>query len=393
VGIGQYDLMQIHGQNHAESNTGLSNTGLSNTGSSNTGSSTTAESKPGDHDERHDYGLAYDLGEFQRRGMTQAAATASRGSSRLASSVGDASGFDRRNLLKFALVAGVAGFATLGLRRSTQAQAAGCADIPEETGGPFPGDGTNGPNVLTASGAVRSDITTSFAGMKGTAAGVPLSVTFTIIDAATCKPAKGYAVYAWHADQVGRYSLYSAGATDQNYLRGVQETDASGNATFKTVFPGCYDGRWPHIHFEVFPSLQAAGDAKKRIATSQIAMPKAECEQAYGAAGYSASIANLARVGIESDGVFGDDGAVHELPTMTGSATAGFTAALNVTVSNTVKASGGGPGGPGRGPRGPRRGQGKEPGQRPAPVTTAVKKTISAAKKKTTKRTTTTKKK
>ena len=33
--------------------------------------------------------------------------------------------------------------------------------IPEETAGPFPGDGSNGPDVLTESGVVRSDITTT----------------------------------------------------------------------------------------------------------------------------------------------------------------------------------------------------------------------------------------
>ena len=34
-------------------------------------------------------------------------------------------------------------------------------EIPEETAGPYPGDGSNGVNVLSESGIVRSDITTS----------------------------------------------------------------------------------------------------------------------------------------------------------------------------------------------------------------------------------------
>jgi protocatechuate 3,4-dioxygenase beta subunit len=337
-----------------------------------------------DHDDRHDFGLSYDLGELHRR---NAIARTLRG-------------FDRRDMLKFAFATTIVGATTFGLRRPAQSAAA-CVDIPEETGGPFPGDGTNGPNVLTTSGVVRRDITKSFGSMSGTAAGVPLTLTLTINNTATCAPAKGYAVYAWHCDQQGRYSLYSAGATDQNYLRGVQEADTSGNVTFSTIFPGCYDGRWPHIHFEVYPSLAAAGDASKRIATSQIAFPKAACDATYATAGYSASPANLAKVSLATDGVFSDDGGVRQLPTMTGSATSGFVAALTLSVSDTVKASGGGVGGPGGGPGQPPSGGGiggPPPGAPGAPgapgvttpVTTVAPKTTIAkttTAKKTTKKT------
>ena len=34
-------------------------------------------------------------------------------------------------------------------------------------------------------------------------------------------------------------------------LLGVQVTDANGRVTFTLIVPGCYPGRWPHIHFEV----------------------------------------------------------------------------------------------------------------------------------------------
>jgi protocatechuate 3,4-dioxygenase beta subunit len=334
------------------------------------------------HDERHDFGLSYDLGELSRRNATSAIRPVP-GTLMASTAV-----VDRRHLLKLAFVGSIAGVATLGFRRSANAQATAgsCVVIPEETAGPYPGDGTNGPNVLTASGVVRSDITTSFAGLSGTAAGVPLKVKLTIIDSATCAPAKGYAVYLWHADQLGRYSLYSDGATNQNYLRGVQETDASGTVTFSTIFPGCYDGRWPHIHFEVYPSLAAAGDATKRIATSQLAMPMAQSELAYKAPGYTASPSNLAKVSLATDGVFGDDAATHELPSMTGSAANGFVSALSVTVSNTVKASGGGLGGPGGGPgqQPPPGGQGGPPPASSAGPTTTT--TISKAAAPTTKK-------
>ena len=35
-------------------------------------------------------------------------------------------------------------------------------EIPDETAGPYPGDGTNGPDVLEQSGIVRSDLRSSF---------------------------------------------------------------------------------------------------------------------------------------------------------------------------------------------------------------------------------------
>ena len=62
-------------------------------------------------------------------------------------------------------------------------------------------------------------------------------------------PFVGVAVYAWHCDRAGRYSLYSEGVEDENYLRGVQESDADGKLAFDTIFPAAYSGRWPHIHF------------------------------------------------------------------------------------------------------------------------------------------------
>ena len=61
-----------------------------------------------------------------------------------------------------------------------------CSRIPEETAGPYPGDGSNGPTVLSASGVVRSDIRSSFAGLSGTAAGVPLHIVLSVVSSSTC---------------------------------------------------------------------------------------------------------------------------------------------------------------------------------------------------------------
>jgi protocatechuate 3,4-dioxygenase beta subunit len=203
--------------------------------------------------------------------------------------------------------------------------------IPEETAGPYPADGSNGPNVLTTSGIVRSDIRSSFGGMSGTAAGVPLTITLDVLDAGDGNTAKtGAAVYLWHCDREGRYSLYSSGVTDQNYLRGVQVVDDGGQVTFTSIFPACYSGRWPHVHFEVSPSLDAATSASSKLCTSQLALPEAVCNDVYATSEYSASKTNLSRVSLTSDMVFRDDGARSQLATVTGNVSDGYNAKLAV---------------------------------------------------------------
>ena len=206
-----------------------------------------------------------------------------------------------------------------------------CSAIPQETAGPYPGDGSNGPNVLSLTGVVRSDIRSSFAGLNGVADGVPLTIALTIVSKSTCAPLGGHAVYLWHCDRPGRYSLYTAGVTNQNFLRGVQAADANGQVTFTSIFPGCYSGRWPHIHFEVYPSLSAATSVANKIATSQIALPKAASDLVYATSGYETSVTNLSRITLATDNVF-SDGSALELATMSGSLSGGLTASLTVAV-------------------------------------------------------------
>jgi protocatechuate 3,4-dioxygenase beta subunit len=205
--------------------------------------------------------------------------------------------------------------------------------IPEETAGPFPGDGTNGPDMLTESGVVRSDITTSFGGSSGTAEGVPLTIRLLVQDEGNaCEPLAGAAVYLWHCDREGRYSLYSQGVEDQNYLRGVQAAGDDGIVTFTSVFPACYQGRWPHIHFEVYPTLDAASDAANKIATSQIALPEDISNEVYAQAGYEVSVSNMQQVSLATDNVFSDDGGEHQLGAISGSVADGLTVELAVPV-------------------------------------------------------------
>jgi protocatechuate 3,4-dioxygenase beta subunit len=217
---------------------------------------------------------------------------------------------------------------------ATAATGATCAVIPEETAGPYPGDGSNGPDVLTESGVVRSDIRTSFGEFSGTAEGIPLTIKLAIQDAAnSCGPLAGAAVYLWHCDGAGRYSLYSEGATDQNYLRGVQAAADDGVVAFQSIFPACYSGRWPHIHFEVYPNLEAATDDANTIATSQVALPEDACNAVYATAGYEQSVQNLEQVSLATDNVFGEDGGARQLGTVSGSVESGYTVELAVPVS------------------------------------------------------------
>ncbi|MFZ6845570.1 intradiol ring-cleavage dioxygenase [Undibacterium sp. RuTC16W] len=213
-----------------------------------------------------------------------------------------------------------------------------CAVIPEETAGPYPGDGSNSStngiaNALLLSGIVRSDIRASIAGASGVAAGVPLTIKLQVVNTkSSCAVLSGYAVYLWHCNRDGLYSMYSAGVTGENYLRGVQETDSSGNVTFTTIFPGCYDGRIPHVHFEIYPSLAKANSASNKINTSQFTFPMATLNEAYQSTGYSASVTNLAKISYATDNVF-SDGTSLQMVSVTGSAALGYVVTLTVGVS------------------------------------------------------------
>jgi protocatechuate 3,4-dioxygenase beta subunit len=235
------------------------------------------------------------------------------------------------------LAAAEAGTTAAGTANSRTSSAPGCTAIPEETGGPYPADGSNSSvggvaNALVLSGIVRSDIRSSIAGATGVAAGIALTIRLRLVNVGTgCATAAGAAVYLWHCDRAGNYSMYSSGVTGENYLRGVQEADAGGIVTFTTIFPGCYAGRMPHVHFEVYPNLSRATSAGNRVKTSQFTFPMATLNEAYAASGYEASARNLAGISYALDNVF-SDGTSLQMVTVTGSPGAGYVATLTVGV-------------------------------------------------------------
>ncbi len=241
---------------------------------------------------------------------------------------------ERRRFLT-GVASGLGGLALAACGSSAGAQVAGtgnCRATPWETDGPYPADGRGGRdrriNVLANRDVVRRDIRPSFGEFEGVAEGVALALELQIVDAGLgcSSPLAGYAIYLWQNDAAGDYSLYNR--RDVNYLRGLQDCDAQGTARFTSILPGCYGGRSPHCHFEVFSSMEAALSGEQSLLTGQFAFPEAECRQVYlSDARYGDSISNLERWPIARDFVFRDgDAEMRAMQTLTleGSQDSGF---------------------------------------------------------------------
>lgn len=231
------------------------------------------------------------------------------------------------------------------------AQAARCFALPWETEGPFPADGSNGRggralNLLPQAGVVRDDLRSSFGPMMPVADGVALELELTLVNADGCTPLEDHAIYLWHCDAAGRYSLYDL--PDANYLRGVGVTDSDGEVGVTTIVPGCYAGRWPHIHFEIFESADAAVAGARSLLTSQIALPEMATAEVYRTGGpYGDALRNLRRVGIPRDTVFRDNTPqqlAQQTLSMSGGPEDGYTGTLTIPVDlNADRHSAAGP--------------------------------------------------
>ena len=292
----------------------------------------------------HDLGLAHDLTRLQQQALARrtalrwlmgAGAVALGGSGAMALG-GCGGGGDAAGTSTSGASSGSAGSGTT--TGGTTTTSSSCSVIPNETEGPYPGDGSNSgasgiANALALTGIVRSDIRNSIAGASGVATGVPLQVIIELVNTnASCADLSGYAVYLWHCDALGRYSMYSSGVTAENYLRGVQATGTDGLATFQTIYPGCYAGRVPHIHFEVYRSTTTATNWNNKLRTSQLCFPSDTNSAVYATSGYGSSAANNASISLSSDGIF-SDGYSTQLVTITGSVSAGYVARLKVGIS------------------------------------------------------------
>lgn len=94
---------------------------------------------------------------------------------------------------------------------------------------------------------------------------IPLSLVMKLnrLNGSTCGPAQGVRVAIWQCDAEGVYSALESNfiqmvdTSDAKFLRGYQDTDASGTVRFQTIYPGWYASRTIHIHFKVrVPSAQ-----------------------------------------------------------------------------------------------------------------------------------------
>jgi protocatechuate 3,4-dioxygenase beta subunit len=116
---------------------------------------------------------------------------------------------------------------------------------------------------------VRKDISKSFGDASGVAEGLPATLEMRLLDVSGGGTAlAGAAVYLWHCDREGRYSLYDPAVASENYLRGVQVSDRDGRLTFQTIFPGAYAGRWPHTCWRnrsVIRRLRSSGSIDLRV--------------------------------------------------------------------------------------------------------------------------------
>ena len=116
--------------------------------------------------------------------------------------------------------------------------------------------------------------------------GILLHLSFTVhrLDDTAHALMQGAYVDVWHADAAGVYSdennpMNHEDTSHQTWLRGYQVSNASGLVTFKTIFPGWYRGRTPHIHFKI----RAYSASKKVTAefTSQVFFKDVDATRIY----------------------------------------------------------------------------------------------------------------
>ena len=192
-----------------------------------------------------------------------------------------------------------------------------CTVSPSETAGPFP---TKTPADLVMVD-IRSDRT-----------GIAMTVTITIQNSNnSCAALADAIVDIWHCDKDGYYSEYGGSGMQSvdyqsvHFLRGRQSTNSDGVVAFKTIFPGWYSGRAPHIHAHIYDSTG------KSLLVTQIAFPTDVCNTVYTTATnfYTKGTQDTSNA---SDNVFSDSIA-NEMSTVTGSIADGFALTHTIVVS------------------------------------------------------------
>jgi len=189
---------------------------------------------------------------------------------------------------------------------TTTSTNAACAVTPSETVGPYP----------SLTDLIRSDI-------REGKAGTLLTLTVKVVNAnAACAAVPNANVEIWHVDAAGNYSQYGT-QTAATYLRGIQTTNANGEVTFTTIYPGWYQGRATHIHVEV-----TINGVPRKV--TQIAFPEGVNNTVHASGVYASRGTNP--MSNAADGIFADSLA-SEIVTPTGDMTSGYTATFQVGVA------------------------------------------------------------
>ena len=156
--------------------------------------------------------------------------------------------------------------------------------------------------------------------------GVPLTMDLKLVDVNNgCAPLVGYDVYVWHCDADGYYSYYSnqpgylgsKSYANGYFLRAAQTTDACGEVTFNSIFPGWYPGRYPHLHIVV-----ALGSTQEAV--TQMTWPATVITDVYtNATSYgSYTVHGTPDTTFAGDNVFGGNGG--QIATTSGGVAAGY---------------------------------------------------------------------
>ncbi len=197
------------------------------------------------------------------------------------------------------------GATTTTTTTTTTGTATGCAVTPSETIGPYP----------SLVDLFRSDI-------REGKSGTTLTLKLKVVNAnSACAVVPDANVEIWHVDAAGNYSQYGS-QTGQTYLRGIQTTDANGEVTFTTIYPGWYQGRATHIHIEV-----TIGGVSRKV--TQIAFPESINNAVHGSGAYASRGTNP--LSNRADGIFADS-LDSELVTPSGDPTNGYTASFTIGV-------------------------------------------------------------
>ena len=129
-------------------------------------------------------------------------------------------------------------------------------------------------------------------------------------------------VEIWHVDVAGNYSQYGSQSA-QTFLRGIQTTNAAGEATFTPIYPGWYSGRATHIHLEVTINGST-------VKVTQIAFPDAVNATVHTSGVYASR--GTSPFANASDGILGDSVA-SELVTPTGTTASGYSVTFQVGIA------------------------------------------------------------